>query len=163
MFPLTFKKILLLQAIASASMLAGALISQYGFSLFPCELCLLQRYPYAAVIALSLLAWLMRREKLFFYAVLLNMALFALDAGIAFYHVGVEYDIFAGPDACSAMSGGEQTLEEMRAAILNAPLVSCKQAMAYFFGLSMAAWNGMFASLFVAASAIGMSYVRRKN
>lgn len=161
---LTYRKILGFQLVASALILSSALVAQYGFSLYPCELCLMQRYPYVGVMLVSCAALLFAktpRSRLF--ALLFCVLLFALDAGIAFYHTGVELDIFKGPDACSSTSSGEQTLEEMRAAIMNAPLVSCKQAMAYFFGLSMAAWNGLAASLCILASILGSAYVRRKN
>lgn len=160
---LTYKKILLLQALAAAIALGAALVAQYGFHLHPCELCVAQRYPYGVIAAAALLAALFiqsPKHRVFF--ILLCTLLFALDASIAFYHTGVEMDIFKGPDACSNSGGGEQTLEEMRAAILNAPLVSCKQAMAYFFGLSMAAWNGLYASICTFLSIIGCRYVRRK-
>ena len=161
---LDYRKILFLQAIAAALTVSAALVSQYGFHLHPCELCLLQRYPYAVISVVGLLAaMVVKAPKIQLVFVLLCTLIFALDASIAFYHTGVEMNIFAGPDACSNTASGEQTLEEMRAAILNAPLVSCKQAMAYFFGLSMAAWNGLAASVFVLCSILGCLYVRRKN
>lgn len=159
---LTYRKLLFLQALAATVTLSGALISQYGFSLYPCELCLLQRYPYAAIMVVAMVsALLLKSSKYQLYAVIFCILLFALDASIAFYHTGVELDIFAGPDACSSSADGEQTLEEMRAAIMDAPLVSCKQAMAYFMGLSMAAWNGLAASFYILLSVMGCWYVRK--
>ncbi len=159
----TYRTILLLQALAAAAILGTALVAQYGFHLHPCELCLMQRYPYVAVMAVALLAaWRVRSVRCQLWAVLFCVLFFTLDAGIAFYHTGVELDIFKGPDACSNSAGGEQTLEEMRAAIMAAPLVSCKQAMAYFLGISMAAWNGLAASIFVISSIFGCLYVGRK-
>lgn len=123
----------------------------------------MQRVPYVAVIIIALLAAkLAKSSRALLYFVLLCTVLFAVDAGIAFYHAGVELDIFKGPDACSNTStGGEQTLEEMRAAILNAPLVSCKQAMAYFLGISLAAWNGLAACMFTIASLMACVYGRK--
>ena len=160
----TYRTLLLLQAFAAAASLSVALISQYFFLLHPCELCLLQRYPYVAIAVVGgLAAWCVKTSKVQLYVVLFCTLLFALDASIAFYHTGVEMDIFKGPDACSNTNGGEQTLEEMRAAILNAPLVSCKQAMAHFMGVSMAAWNGIAASFYVLASILGCLYVRRRK
>ncbi len=148
----SFRGILLLQAAAAFAALIMAFIAQYFFLLHPCELCIFQRYPYAVIIIIAIVgAW--RKPQLI--PVLICVALFALDAGIAFYHAGVELDIFKGPDGCSNNSSGEQTLEEMRAAILNAPLVSCKQAMAYFLGISMAAWNGIYASFCASLAIIG--------
>jgi disulfide bond formation protein DsbB len=145
---LTAKQALLVAGAFSAAMLTAAFIAQFGFSLHPCELCLLQRYPYAAIIAVAGLSWWRaktpNRQR---FALLLCALLFAVDAGIAVYHTGVEYGWFPGPDACSSTATAGMSLEEMRKQLLDAPLVSCSQAMMYFFGLSMAAWNAIAALL----------------
>lgn len=141
---LTVRSLLLCFGAFSAAMLSGALIAQYGFGLYPCHLCVLQRYPYVAVIAVvAIVYWLPRWQWL---ALWLCGGLFLLDAGIAFYHTGVELEWFPGPDACSSNGSGGETLEDMRRAIMEAPLVSCSQAMAHVFGLSLAAWNALFAT-----------------
>ena len=41
---------------ASVAVLAGAFLFQYAGGLTPCVLCIYQRYPYGAAIALSALA-----------------------------------------------------------------------------------------------------------
>ena len=155
-FP-TVKHLLTLQLLAAFAALLLAFVAQYGFLLHPCDLCWLQRYPYMAVMAVALIGrlWVPVRGL-----VLLCAALFLLDAGIAFYHAGVELDIFKGPDACSSQGGGEKTLEEMRAEIMNAPLVSCKQATAYFLGVSMAMWNGLYATVMFVLSIVGWRRVK---
>ena len=48
------KRLLFFAAVISAAMLAVVLVAQYGFGLHPCELCMAQRYPYAAVTAVGL-------------------------------------------------------------------------------------------------------------
>ena len=54
-----------------ALLLAGAYLSEYGFGLFPCEMCWWQRYPHFAAVllalvstvgALAIFALLMRRK-----------------------------------------------------------------------------------------------------
>ena len=40
----------------------GALVSQYGFGLHPCEMCYWQRWPHQAAILLALIALLLRRN-----------------------------------------------------------------------------------------------------
>lgn len=142
---LNLRCILRLVAVFSVLMLGFALAGQYGMGWHPCELCLLQRYPYAAIIVLGAAGFLVRSERTMRYMVWFCVALLLLDAAIAFYHAGVEWGIFKGPDACSADSAGGKTLEQMRAEILGAPLVTCAQAMAYIFGLSLAAWNALLA------------------
>lgn len=142
-------RLLFLSAGASLAMLGAALIGQYGFSLAPCHLCLLQRYPYAAIAAIGLLAgWFVKSPRLRLLAAALCVVLFAVDAGIASYHAGVEAGIFPGPGGCTTQNGGEMTIEQMRAEIMAAPLVTCDQAMIHIFGLSMAAWNALAAYAF---------------
>lgn len=138
------RRLVWLAAAYSAVMLAVALVSQYGFGLYPCELCLAQRVPYALIVALGVGAWLVRSPKVWMWMALGVTALFFVDAGIAYYHFGVELHIFKGPSACTA-STEPQTLEEMRAALLNAALVSCDQPMLHVLGLSMAGWNALAA------------------
>ena len=117
--------------VLGASPIIAALISQYGFGYPPCELCLLQRYPYAAVCALALLALLAPR----FTTLLawLSVIGFVTTAGIAVFHVGVEQSWWEYASACSSL----------RDAIMGAPLVSCSQETFIFLGLSMAAWNAL--------------------
>lgn len=135
--------------IVSAAMLGAALIAQYVFDLFPCELCIFQRIPYGIIAVGGWLAIMVfKTETALARVAALCGVLFLVDAGIAGYHTGVEYGVFKGPSACSNNGKPGTTLEEMRAAIMNAPLVSCDQPMAYFLGLSMAAWNTLAATTY---------------
>lgn len=143
----------------STAMLGGALIAQYGFSLYPCELCLYQRYPYVAIVMVGLLG--LRASEIWRRRLLwLCVALLMVDAGIAAYHTGVELGLIKGPSGCSASSMAGDSLEELRKQIMNAPLVTCDQAMGYVFGLSLAAWNALMAM--VMAVYLGMRLWRRR-
>ena len=157
---LSVRVLLLLCALFSFLMLAVALIGQYGFGLHPCDLCIYQRIPYAAIVFFGLVgAFLPKARRLQYAIAVVCTLLFLVDAGIAGYHTGVETGIFKGPTACSGDGKLGQTLEEIRAAILNAPLVTCEQAMFYVLGLSMAAWNMIAATIAFLAS----SFILFKN
>ena len=135
---------------ASASVLGAALLSQYWGGLAPCELCLLQRWPWAAAIALSLVA-LIAGNRVALPGIALALGIvFALGAVLAFYHVGVEQHWFAGPSACTASSGGAMTLEDMKRQILGTAPVLCDRVQWSLFGVSMAGWN-LLASFGMAA------------
>lgn len=143
----------------AAFALGGALFGQYVLSWYPCELCIYQRIPYVIILLVATPVLLLRKANRFgFIAASICTLLLFVDAGIAAYHSGVEFDIFEGPSACSASNSGAKTLEELRAEIMGAPLVSCKQAMAYVFGLSLAVWNLLLAS----SAALLMSYMLLK-
>lgn len=155
--PHTHRTLLAALALAASALLAFALAGQYALGWHPCHLCLLQRYPYAAMVALGGIA-LMRGApaRLVRAALFACVLLLAVDAGIAFYHTGVEQGWFAGPSGCTNSDTGAMTIEEMRAAILNAPLVTCDQAVAHVFGLSLAAWNAFIAAALAVFAVIAM-------
>ncbi len=148
--------------VASAFVLGAALLSQHWGGLAPCELCLLQRWPWAAAIALALVALIAGSRAALPWVALLLAIVFALGAAVAFYHVGVEQHWFAGPSACTASSGGAMTLEDMKRQILGTAPVLCDRVQWSLFGVSMAGWN-LLASLGMAAiCADGFRRTRRK-
>src|ERR1700739_5145164 len=86
---------------ASAVVLGGALMSQYWGGLVPCELCLLQRWPWGVAIVISFIATMVGSRLALPWVALLLAAGFVVSSGLALYHVGVERHWFAGPTACS--------------------------------------------------------------
>src|SRR5688572_30686574 len=84
---------------ASAIILGAALLSQYWGGLAPCELCLLQRWPWAAAITISLVTVLVGGRAALPWVALLLGLVFAASVVFAFYHLGVEQKWFAGPSA----------------------------------------------------------------
>ena len=153
-------------ATASAAMLGAALVFQYGLGLFPCELCLYQRYPYVAVIVVGGLGALLLRDSATprLPAILLGgvcALLFAATAGIAAFHVGVEQGWWAGTEACAGGDLDTSDIEAMRQAILAAPAVRCGDVTWSMFGVSMAGWNLVAATAFALASATTLRRWRR--
>ncbi|WP_430397885.1 disulfide bond formation protein B [Ferrovibrio sp.] len=141
----------LLFAGLSALTLGAAFVAQYGFGLAPCQLCLWQRWPYAAAILLGLAAWRLERFRpLLLWLVALSLA---ITAGVGLFHTGVEQKWWAGLESCG---GGNTatTLEALRAQVLSAPIVRCDEAAFSFLGLSMAAWNALWGALLAILAAI---------
>src|ERR1700704_3038220 len=132
--------------IASAVVLGTALLSQYWGGLAPCELCLVQRWPWAAAIVIALVVVLVGERAGLAWVALLFGLLFAISVVLAFYHVGVEQHWFAGPTACTASEGGAMTVEQMKQQILGTAPVLCDRPAWTLFGVSMAGWN-LLASL----------------
>jgi disulfide bond formation protein DsbB len=136
--------------LASTIVLGAALLSQYWGGLAPCELCLLQRRPWEAAIAISLVALLVGSRPALPWVALALAIVFATGAVFAFYHVGVEQHWFAGPSACTASGAGAMTLEEMKRQILGTAPVLCDRVQWSLFGVSLAGWN-LLASFVMAA------------
>jgi disulfide bond formation protein DsbB len=137
----------------SAAVLGGALLSQYWGGLAPCELCLLQRWPWAAAIVISLTAIVTGRRSVLPWAALLLAAVFTIGSALAFYHVGVEKHWFAGPSACTGAATAADTVEALKARILGQAPVRCDEPAWSLWGISLAGWN-LLASLLMAASCL---------
>jgi disulfide bond formation protein DsbB len=82
----------LLMAVISTSALGMALVSQYGFNLHPCELCIWQRWPYGIVILLGILGFIISFKNQKAVAGIMGFIglIFLVNSAIAFYHTGVE-------------------------------------------------------------------------
>ncbi len=131
----------LLLLIASAAVVGGALFSQYVGGLQPCELCLYQRWPYYAALAVTLIAVAAGRRAVTIGIVALCGLMFLGGAALAFYHVGVEQHWLAGPTACTggALAGG--SLADFKAQLMARQPVSCDEPQWSFFGVTLAGLN----------------------
>lgn len=140
--------------IASALILGTALGSQYLGGLAPCELCIVQRWPYAAAIGLSLVALTaVRRPAARSVVVGLCGAAFAVGGAVAFYHLGVEEGWFPGPAGCSASAIDATTVEDLKRQLLATPVVRCDEVQWSLMGLSLAGFN-LIASAVLAAGCL---------
>ena len=124
-----------------AALLAGAYIGQYGFDLYPCEMCWWQRYPHFAALFLATASFIIPPRRL-----LVGLAGIAILASglIGGFHAGVEYHWWEGITACASTL--EPSADPMEA-VLNAPLVRCDAAPWDLFGVSLAGWNFLFSTL----------------
>ena len=137
-----------LALLVPAALLGGAYVSQYGFGLYPCEMCWWQRYPHmvAAGVALgALLASKGAARNKAAGAVLVRIAALAILASglIGAFHAGVEYGWWEGITRCATTAGyGDDPL----AAIMNAPVIRCDVAPWTLFGISLAGFNFLFST-----------------
>ena len=118
-----------------ALLLAGAYLSQYGYGLYPCEMCWWQRYAHFATLALGVLALLRAHNRALSWLAAFALLVAGLLGG---YHAGIEYKWWPGLTACTSLAhGGANALDS----ILNAPLVRCDVAPWSLFGISLAGYN----------------------
>ncbi len=134
--------------LAAVAALVAALGLQFLGGLPPCPFCVYQRYPYLVVIAVGVLGiWLRRPGP----ALALIALALAVNIGIAAYHVGIEEGWLALPEGCAA-AGNATTIEELRRQLEAAP-ARCDQVPFTFAGLSLAAWNAIYAAGLLAVAA----------
>lgn len=143
--------------------LGAAYGSELFFGLRPCEMCYWQRVPYGAVIAFTLLALFLRKPAIQRVVLVLCAVAFAIGAGLAVFHAGVEWRWWEGPSACSGGIDGTMTAAELLAQIQDAAIVSCSDAAVRVLGLSMAGWNALYSLACLAITLYGLRLtVRRK-
>lgn len=150
----------LLIALLSAATLGMAFIAQYGFGLAPCQLCLWQRWPYAAAVVFGLAALALPRMR----PALLALATLSImvGGGIGVFHVGVEEKWWQGLTSC----GGGPTpnsIDALRAQLLTAPVARCDEVSFRFLGLSMAGWNVLWSACLVIFGALATKRAGQEN
>ena len=133
-----------LALIVPAALMGGALISQYGFGLYPCEMCWWQRYPHIAAIVLALLALTIRGKGAGDLAVILAAICIGASGLIGGFHAGVEYGWWEGVTTCTGAPAA--IAGDPLAGILAAPLVRCDQVQWELLGISLAGFNFLFST-----------------
>ena len=131
-------------------LLGGAYVSEYGFGLFPCEMCWWQRYPHFVAAGFGLMGFVVAPQRLWVALAALAMLASGLIGG---FHAGVEYGWWEGVTGCAsaAVANGGDPLE----AIWNAPLIRCDVAPWSLWGISLAGWN-FIGSTLAAALILGL-------
>jgi disulfide bond formation protein DsbB len=147
---------------ASVAVLGAALVSQYWGGLAPCELCLKERWPWVAAIAVAVVATTTGSGRASPRIALLLTAIFAIGSALAFYHVGVERHWFAGPAACTAAAGAADTIEALKAQLLHQMPVRCDEPAWSLWGISLAGWN-LVASLAMAGICLAVFVQLRRG
>lgn len=133
----------LIAILAPTTLLGGALVSQYGFGLHPCEMCMWQRWPHLAAIILALLAIATRASHANSRRLTILAALaIAISGGIGAFHAGVEYGWWQGLTACSTTPVGGSTADILNN-IMATPLTRCDVAPWSLFGMSLAGFNAI--------------------
>jgi disulfide bond formation protein DsbB len=140
-------------AVLSASALAAAYISQYAFGLQPCTLCHYQRIPYAIVIGLCILGIAIGRKGERSLLALTALS-FLANAGIAFYHTGVERHWWKSFLEGCAVPSLEGNIADVMARLEASPPARCDDIpwADPVLGLSMANYNVIFCLMLAAAA-----------
>ena len=130
--------------LGAGALLLGAIGFQYLADMYPCPLCMTQRWWHVAAIVAAILALpqvtVMRpaRAPLFLIAI----TCIWISAGYGGYHAGIEWGFWAGPSTCTGAPGANAgSLQDLADALKNAPVVRCDEVQFRLLGLSLAGWN----------------------
>ena len=130
-----------LSLLLSSGLLLGAYFLEFYLSLVPCDLCIKQRIVHASILILSLLVFpLYTFYKLKFIILSILNLLWLVSFSLAFYHFGIEKNLWEGFSECSAnIIFNENTLDQL----LSKSPIRCDETQFELLNLSLAGWNGI--------------------
>jgi disulfide bond formation protein DsbB len=146
----------------AAATLGGAFAFQtLGYA--PCELCLKERLPYYAGIALALLTVVLaargpRRLLPVCFAAL--FLIFAASAAFGVYHAGVEWRFWPGPSSCTGTIAKAGSMQEFLHQLHTVKVVRCDAVAIRILGLSLAGWNAVISAVLAGIAALGVVRAR---
>ena len=151
------KKIYLSILIISILALISAYFIEYFLGYQPCNLCLLERIPYALSIIIILANFKIKfNDK---YTILVLIVIFVVSALLSIYHFGIEQGLIEESFVCSTKDNlnlnKEQLLQELQK--MN---ISCKNVAFTIFGLSLTTYN-ILLSVIISATLIKI-YAKQK-
>ncbi|MBV9750892.1 MAG: disulfide bond formation protein B [Hyphomicrobiales bacterium] len=139
--------------------IGGAWYSQLVWHLEPCELCLLQRWPYYVGVPIAvvtvILAFRAAQGGLLAALLWLLAVIFLVSAGLAAYHAGVEWGFWPGPSACTGQYVAPASTDDFLKSLDTGPSARCDEAAIRILGLSLAGWNVLASFLIAAIAALG--------
>jgi disulfide bond formation protein DsbB len=119
--------------------LIAAFFIQYIMGHQPCNLCLIERIPYALTIIIITISFKFKKyEKI--YLILLS-AIFISSTLISFYHFGIEQGFINESLVCDLSEKSNSLTVEELLKELKEKTISCKDVTFKLFGLSLATIN----------------------
>ncbi|EJF82598.1 hypothetical protein MCU_01395 [Bartonella elizabethae Re6043vi] len=123
----------------------------------PCDLCLIERFPYYGAIPFLLLAgfgaWFFRMSSWIQLLFLCVFVLMSISLVLAIYHAGVEYGFWEAPLSCGLNAVRKTSdINQLLNQLNNIHPPSCSQAPTRFLFLSFAGWNVVASLLFTLMS-----------
>ena len=124
----------------------SAYFIEYILGFQPCNLCLIQRIPYALSIFLLIINSIFNKNEKFF--IILLILIFIFSFAISFYHFGIEQGFFEESAVCLLKSDSNIISKEELLKQLSQKNISCKDVTFKIFGMSLTTFN-MILSLII--------------
>ncbi len=141
--------------------LLSAFFIEYILGHQPCNLCILERIPYAIAIVIILLNYKFSQfEKIF---LVLLVIVFLTATILSVYHFGIEQGFIEESLVCDLKNGSKVTSKEEILKQLQEQKVSCKDVTFKIFGLSLTTYNIVISILItINALKIYLNYAKSK-
>ncbi len=113
----------------------------------PCNLCIIERIPYALSIIFITIIFVFKKNVKFLILLLILTFIFSLV--ISFYHYGIEQGFFQESIVCDTTNAAQSMTKDDLLKELNEKTISCKDVTFKIFGLSLTSINMLISLLFV--------------
>ena len=130
----------------SIFILSIAYFIEYILEYKPCNLCLIERFPYFFSIIIILLGLFFNQFEKFIFIFL--CIIFVSATILSFYHLGIEQGFFKESVVCSTNNAAEIYTKEQLLEKLPERTISCKDVTFKIFGFSLTTIN-IFISLII--------------
>ena len=153
-----FLKIILIICLVA---ITSAYYIEYILGHQPCNLCLIERIPYAIGIFLILSIYILKKNEKFLVLLLILTFIFSLI--ISIYHFGIEQNFFQESAVCDTKDLSKTITKEDLLKQLNEKTVSCRDVTFRIFGLSLTSINIVINTiLIITLSKIYTQYEKNK-
>ena len=119
--------------------LVSAFFIEYILGHQPCNLCIIERFPYLIAIIIILFNYKFSQFEKFF--ILLLTIIFSIGAILSLYHLGIEQGFVQESLVCDLKSGSNLLSKEEILKQLQQKNVNCKDVTFKIFGLSLTSYN----------------------
>ena len=113
----------------------------------PCNLCLIERIPYALSIFIIFFNFFIRKNERF--VILFLSLIFFISFLISIYHFGIEQSFFDESSVCGLKNTSEIMSKEELLKHLQVKTISCKDVTFRIFGFSLTTFNMLLSLILV--------------
>ena len=141
--------------------LISAYFIEYVLGHQPCNLCLMERIPYAMALVIIILNYKFNRLEKYF--ILLLSMVFLASTLLSLYHLGIEQGFIEESLVCDLQNSSKILSKEEILKQLQEKRVSCKDVTFKIFGLSLTTLNIIISILItIVLTKIYLSYEKNK-
>ena len=160
MLNLDNKKIIKIIFLISSFALIAAFFIELVLGHQPCELCLLERIPYAFAIFVILLSYKFNQYEKYF--ILFLILIFFIATLLSIYHLGIEQGFINESLICDLQNSSKILSKEEILKELNEIKISCKNVTFTIFGFSLTSLN-IIISFLIIVTLIKIFFKYEKN
>jgi disulfide bond formation protein DsbB len=149
--------------LAAATIIGAFIFQALGYT--PCELCLKERLPYyagIAVAALALVLYAFGLHRSQSPALVVLALVFAGSMIFGVYHAGVEWGFWPGPADCTGTFARNESMADFLQQLKTVKVVRCDAVAIRILGLSLAGWNAIISAGLTAIAVLGLVAARRR-